>query len=100
MKTNLKDNIWIEGFDDRYECACMAYNGFPLLYEGKTSEIPEELAKECVSKMISNNPPLDQEIKFRGKYYNYSSISNYCKTATESIQSACNKEFCIIYKTN
>jgi len=90
-KVNLKDNIWIEGFDDRHECACMAYNGFPLLYEGKTSKIPEELAKECVEWSEFDNNVI--------KYYDY--VKEYWPhlTAKEAIQSACPEEYCIIYKT-
>ena len=94
---NLKDNIWIEGFDmhevghfmvtkDRNFIMDIAKK---IIYSGKTSDIPEELAKECVDC-------------FKNEYYlDYSSEIKYLyefKTAKESIQSACNQEYCIIFK--
>ncbi len=97
MKTNLKENIWIEGFDDNFGLGYRAKNATyfkECLYYGKTSEIPEEIAKRHIkndgdslgewfkdySSSIDNNPPYSKE------------------TAKESIQSACDKEYCIIYK--
>lgn len=68
MKVNLKDNIWIEGFDNISTWNTkLCYFGqvsekqIEVIWRGKTSEIPEEIAKE-------------------------------------SIQSACDKHYCIIYK--
>ena len=52
MKINLKDNIWIEGFDNKEEVyhfkdeLCIVGEELPYLYIGVTSEIPEELAKD------------------------------------------------------
>ena len=98
---NLKDNVWIEGFDmhevghfmvtkDRNFIGDIAKK---IIYSGKTSDIPEEMAKECVSFHFSN------ECKIY--YNNYSKIENiisWQNTAKESIQSACNQEYCIIFK--
>ena len=60
-----------------------------LIYAGKTSDISEEIAKECVGC-------------FKNEYYlDYSSEIKYLyefKTAKGSIQSACNQEYCIIFK--
>lgn len=100
---NLKDNIWIEGYDNQgdlgYGYFCLAadrsYDLKNILYQGKTSEILEELAKECVDKFSALLPIL---------YWNYSTpyphyyINCEFKTAKESIQSACDKEYCIIFK--
>ena len=96
---NLKDNIWIEGFDDRFDCAIAGYNGNVLLYEGKTSEIPKEIAKECVEQIgewFIGNTPI---------YQNYIDENNIpvmkrhvILNSKQSIQSACEKEYCIIYK--
>ena len=61
-----------------------------LIYSGKASEISEEIAEEFVEWS-----EFDKGIK---QYYNY--IDDYYphRTAKESIQSACDKEYCIIYK--
>lgn len=99
MKTELKPNIFIEGFNEKdLQVLCgmeVEDSGHVLLYEGKTSEIPEELAKEYVEYYIQrckhknyNPDKLLEGIKLNG--FNY---------ATQSIQSACQQEFCIIYKT-
>jgi hypothetical protein len=102
MKTNLKDDIWIQGFDKE---------GFVLgailktinklgagnvLYLGKTSEVSEELANEVLK--------IDEELSYWDDirdivYINYQgNTSTSCfKTA---IKSACNNMYCIIYKTN
>ena len=94
MKTQLKDGIWIEGLDsDTYLAEeKLRFGCNIILYSGKTSEIPEELAEECV-----RNYNID------GLYENYKMSSQYGeymhKSAKESIQSACSQEYCIIYKT-
>ena len=108
MKVKLKDSIWIEGFvtqtgvdlellsDNKSflrDCIFDEFNS-NLLYEGKTSEIPEELASQCCKYQNS----------YEGEpfYTEYGDITwgTYpYETAKESIQSACQSEFCIIYKT-
>lgn len=91
MKVNLKDNIWIEGFDNFRECVFAQDAYFDrLVYSGKTSEIPEETAKECVDC-------------FKQKWYlDYGADIDYLfelETSKQSILSACDKPYCIIYKT-
>lgn len=86
-KVNLKDNIWIQGFDSFITLSFALAAGVKPIYAGKTSEIPEELAKECVL------PPVNG-------YRNYKNLWINVNTAKESIQSACPEEYCIIYKTN
>lgn len=91
MKTNLKENIWIEGFDTNQQIynfkdnICFAGEPVPYLWMGKTSEIPEDVAKKCVL------PPVNG-------YRNYANMWINVNTAKESIQSACSQEYCIIYK--
>lgn len=94
--TNLKDNIWIEGFEEEFfQIQLLQVVGIEydkeVIYHGKTSEIPEEVAKKCVLNWRTD-----------GLYNNYKIESQYeeymFKTATESIQSACDKPYCIIYK--
>ena len=95
-KVNLKDNIWIEGFDK-----------LPIIWElpnhilidsiewhGKTSEIPEELAKECIQKIL----PYTSKLYGKDMFCDYSKKEIGCELALESIQSACPEEYCIIYK--
>lgn len=97
MKTNLKDNIWIEGFDliEELQNTEGYKNLIPVIFVGKTSEIPEEIAKECIEYFIQrckyrnyNPDKLIDGIKLMG--FNYSK---------QSIQSACDKPYCIIYKS-
>ena len=92
---NLKDNVWIEGFDMEidiayYELAEAIGGGMKdFIYKGKTSDIPEDIAKECVDW---HEFDLDHKL-----YYNYDG-TNWKYTAKESIKSACNQEYCIIFK--
>lgn len=91
-KVNLKNNICIEGFDTADECFTPVAQFHPdkldnVLYEGRTSEILEELAREYVHIGV-----------LTGNCKNYQSGFNIFETARESIQSACDKEFCVIYK--
>lgn len=108
MKTNLKDNIYIEGFDSLESGYIIqdiiAKKCEEFIYAGKTSEIPEELAEEYVVY-----DDYSDEYAYKGCFRNYKNfnsdgdIINYevqvgFETAKESIQSACDKEYCIIYK--
>lgn len=91
METNLKNNIWIEGFDSEeqvYDITLIA-DFDTCIWAGKTSEIPEEIAKKYVQRMSIFTP------QFRAYNKTYSDF--YC-TPKESIQSACDKPYCIIYK--
>ena len=108
---NTKDDIWIEGFDNplnrdnRILELLPKINDIdqndPIIYWQKTSDIPEEIAKECV------------EVTATGLFKNYTwsneKVQDYgmqpiSTTAKESIQSAASKEdgsfydFIIIYK--
>lgn len=112
MKTELKDNIWIKGLDSipilkDIKDSDMLYNGvLHIIYSGKTSKIPEEMLQQVVHSSICVNS-VDNlvryadyssntvNLKVRGKL---TKVNKSFATAKESIQSACNKEFCIIYK--
>lgn len=108
-KVNLKDNIWIEGFDDMKSQLfkfnylmndidishslgnCSSYSSIQCF---KTSEISEELAKTiCYKKQFYLNYALFNDLKENDWREPYMFTS-----AKESIQSACSKEYCIIYK--
>lgn len=101
-KTNLKENIWIEGFEDESRGYVLRdfriMQGVKIVYFGKTSEIPEELAKQYVESL-----GIWDELSVCFRDYSGTlekNVEEYCMTAKESIQSACQSEFCIIYKTN
>lgn len=86
MKTNLKDNIWIEGFDDfieqwtRYqELAQITESTIVPLYAGKTSVMPREIAKKYFD-------------------YGYDDLELHYTSINEAIKESCNQEYCIIYK--
>lgn len=93
-KTEFKPGIFIEGFNEKdLQVLCgmeVEDSGHILLYEGKTSEIPEELARGIMFN------PWDM----RNGYPDFYNKGFYLKSAKESIQSACSQKYCIIYKTN
>ncbi len=108
---NLKDNIWIEGFDSfiAHEEAIVYFlriseNDNPeIVYSGKTSDIPEEIAKECVLKMMCVNAEDLVHAMYRRYHAGNMEVQSLthqysCVSAKESIQSACNQEYCIIFK--
>lgn len=103
-RVNLKDDIFIDGFDSELSAvstgASMWFgkNMELLLYAGRTSEIPEELAEEYACRIIENTIGADLPLEFKGNWYNHIDYCNHCKTAKQSIQSACPEEYCIIYK--
>jgi hypothetical protein len=114
---NLKNNIWIEGFDTEIELFRFwhrnvhIFNGddkdLQEIYFGKTSDIPEDIANDVVTyimlstgifylnyrKMVELRKPIRQ----RNRSHNEIIWEPMCKTAIESIQSACNQEYCIIF---
>lgn len=106
MKTNLKDNIWIEGFNNQGDLGhqCFSFAAYHLneniLYSGKTSDIPEELAKECVKWEHIVLSATAIKTGSGQTYKDYSGEKRwYIYSAKESIQSACSQPYCIIYKT-
>lgn len=87
LKVKLKDNIRIEGFDDLStnvkRLNAWADSGIysdNLLYIGKTSKIPINISKELFD-------------------CGYDDLDGYSTSLDESIKSACNHEYCLIYKT-
>ena len=96
---NLKDNIWIEGFGTKrkmvIELSKGAHIDTPIVYFGKTSDIPEEIAKKCVE--------LTSTGLYKSYIWNDDKVEEYgiqplSNTAKESVQSACNREYCIVFK--
>ena len=100
LKQTDKEQIWIEGFDNYVIEDIVSFNNKldkldnKVIYSGKTSEIFEELAKECVQTPLMGDF-IDYSNHIRGAMC-YIAVS----TAKESIQSACSQPYCIIYKTN
>ncbi len=117
MKTNLKENIWIEGFDtEKHKNSLLDtwYKEDELLWHGKTSEISEELAKQFVQRFVDykdysgentrvydyiDSSMNDSERKLNWIRGGRKTTLFWHLTAKKSIQSACNKPYCIIYKT-
>lgn len=105
---NTKDDIWVEGFDTNSELyvfkdsICFVGEPVPYIYIGKTSEIPEELAKECVEGNNGEICPNTMWLDYRTNKNDFARF--HCKTPKESIQSALIKPdgtiypFCIIFK--
>lgn len=103
---NTKDDICIIGFDDRqaafseFERLTQLANG--TIYAGKTLDIPEEVAKECVKEMsLSTGIFYVNYIKIealkrieekRDASHNILITQPMLNTAKESIQSAVAKE--------
>lgn len=100
-KVNLKDNIWIQGFDSFITLSFALAAGVKPIYAGKTSEIPEEILRDVceLQNYFNTLEYINQDID-RYKNYKVTEYTWYDCTAKESIQSACPEEYCIIYKTN
>ncbi|MFW6226061.1 MAG: hypothetical protein ACOC3V_03810 [bacterium] len=67
-----------------------------IVYAGKSDEIPNDISSKICNFMF-----WDEQIE-RKRYYNYGirvGVSYPFLTSNESILSAVNEEFCIIYKT-
>jgi hypothetical protein len=98
---NLKDNIWIEGFRDlanlAWDIVAEKSRGKEI-YIGKTSSISEELAIKCVQYYFPFDGCYDKSFKNYEQNDHPFKSNSFCKTALESIQSACNQEYCIIFK--
>lgn len=95
---NLKDNIWIEGFNTAKESHLIYENisiKYSIIYVGKTSEIHEEIAKECAE--------IHQGLSYWGGpndifYVDYNNKLNGFSKAKNSIKSTCPQEYCIIFR--
>lgn len=115
MKINLKDGIWISGFDQESLFSigfADLYKTAEILYVGKTSEIPEELAKEVVRHegLEAGTQMDDGEILSEDYFIGYKQyeenidlstaklLLSHFTTAKESIKSACKDDHCLIYK--
>ena len=100
MKKDLGTGYTIEDIDsieDCYDRCEELVESCILLYGGKTPSIPEIVACKCAKLLaeINNKPAFYQNYK-----YSLPQPVNFTKcTATESIISACDKPYCIIYKT-
>lgn len=97
-KIELKKDIFIEGFDDidlwnKKLCYLgqISEKNIKIIYQGKTSEITRDDVEDYI---IANKGAY---LLF---YRNYKDGFPLFRTIQKSIQSACNKDYCIIYKTN
>lgn len=101
MKKDLGTGYTIEGIDsvNPGEQFYLEDGSIPqsILYFGLTKEMPEIVASKCAKLLaeINNKPAFYQNYK-----YNLPQPVSFTKCkATESIVSACDKPYCIIYKT-
>lgn len=104
MRINLKDNIWIEGFDE-FTFAYEKYNDLVELpngtiYGGKTKNIPYSVAENCVKSYIVDK---GSDSERTSGYFDYNRnekskwVASY-DSPIDSIKSACDYEYCLIYK--
>lgn len=106
MKTNLREDIYIEGFDElvQLNTICDVYfeDVNAILYRGKTSEVPEELARQLVEfkRNIAGSALIvpRELLLFKTYAYARSNCQFVFRTAVRSILSACPKNYCVIYK--
>ena len=103
---HLKGNIWILGFDTESDYRRHLYgrrgisNKIEVLLQGKTTDIPENIAclyvkhtfLKFIFKRYENYNEQDWIVKNQIKNQPY-------KTAKESILSSCSKPYCVIFKT-
>lgn len=110
-KLNLKDNIWIEGFtrEELFDLSEEDWRNIvndvsidKMSYSGRTSEIPEELAKELVDTIphIFYGMRITDTSRNNVLFKNYKINKFVKRSGKRSIQSACSQKYCIIYKTN
>ena len=93
MIINLKNNIYIEGFNS--DLILQLKNKKSIIYKGMTSDIPESLATTVLDWMF-----WDERIE-RKRYKNYNEpviVAFPYIDYKDSIKSACNKPYCVIYK--
>lgn len=91
---NLKENIFIEGFEKLMYLNCTNDMGIKMdnvIYKGKTSEIPEETASKCVESYFYQWP------FYSSAYKNYDGGKPW-DSPIMSIYSACPEPYCIIFK--
>lgn len=113
MRTELKEGIFTEGFEREADLGYCYFNfaankSFDLsniIFQGKTEDIPEEVIKDCVIQngltkgtVLDDGKVLDKDVSFGYKQYKEGFGVYEFETAKQSIQSACDKQFCIIYK--
>ena len=93
MATNLKDKIWIEGFDNLNDLVqSELLDLYDILHMGKRNNITREIAEMCTYK----RPNVNTYLNYSGKV----NESNHLYRAIDSIRSACNQEYCIIYTSD
>ena len=94
----LKGNLFIAGFDTNEELELASFeSNESIVYEGKISDIPEELASKLCSFMFWD----EQQYPERRRFYNDGKrcvISYPFLTGKESIESACKQIYCLIYR--
>lgn len=105
--TLLSPNIIIEGFDTEPIMWDLPthINIDNIIWHGKTNQIPNDVAEKYVkkeNKMWLSVESLPIEFIMYGNYHpglmkDYNTHC-WCKTPLESIQSACENKYCIIYK--
>jgi hypothetical protein len=94
--TNLKENIWIEGYNT-YEDITISWDPHKwsdLIYHGKTSEIPEKILETAM-------PDPDNTWNEKLCQCGERTTCYYCAMhfdLKEEINEYCDKEYCIIYK--
>lgn len=99
-----KDNIYIEGFNTSIAIDFINQGGNTafiksnIIYAGKTSDIPEDIAKECVIQYgiekgeLIDEFVVEEDILYGFKNYKEGFGALDFQTAKESIQSAVTKE--------
>lgn len=99
MITNLKNNIWIEGSNEKdYQVLVgmeIEDSDYKLIYEGKTNDVPENVAKKCVENLSIFTP----------QYKAYDKpFPNYYENPMMSLESAITNdkgvvsEYCVIFE--
>lgn len=92
-KVELGGDYWIKGRSTSLDITRLqiihSLNGDEIIYTGKTDEISEELAATLVD--------WNEFDEYHKVYVNYSG-SDWKYYAVDSIKTACDSEYCIIYK--
>lgn len=100
MRTLLKDNIWIEGFDlgeksKMYDRILELGGRQNVIYDGKMSELTEEFAEQVVEKDLFWK---ESECQCQERVTCYYCEEFFDKSYLDFLHDACVNHYCLIYK--
>lgn len=99
MIKKINANVYLESFVDNYFDDMLCDDKKKILYSGDIDNVPVELSSRICDFMFWD----EKDNKERRRFYNYgtrSVVSYPFLSSTESIKSACNEKYCVIFRKN